>query len=163
MVGPISCYDTAATYSAISGHAVGFALEWDRIKLNLDFACMDTDINAWKCGGEGHFFNGGGHAPDFGNGIAFAQTTTLYGVRCHALCNWMGDDGFLKRLTNRVNTIILLGDVLITKLRVTNKYQEGAEYLVDIEVNTENLDHVLLMTGTATVRLPSRSEIEIKK
>jgi len=136
---------------------VGFALEWDRIKLNFDFACLDTEVNAWKCGGEGHFCDGAGHSQRFGAGIAFAQSTTVYGVRCHALCNWIGDDGFLRRLHNRLRNIILLGDVLLTKGRLTNKYTEGDEHLVDLEVNTENQDGLILMTGSATVRLPSRN------
>ena len=159
VVGPISIYDTAATYQMMCGHAVGFAMQWDRIKLNFDFAWLDPEVNAWKCGGECHFCDSKGHAPMYHeSGQAHAQYQTLHGVRCHAITNWMGDDGFLKRLQHHAVDGVLVGDVLKTKLRVTNKYTEGDEHLVDLDVSTVNMDDLLLMEGMATVRLPSRAK-----
>ena len=74
------------------------------------------------------------------------------------ICNWMGDDGFLKRLDDRVPIYPIIGDVFHCKGRVTNKSVENGEHLVDLEVSCENQDGIILMPGTATVRLPSRTD-----
>jgi hypothetical protein len=159
VVGPISIYDSVATFQALSGHAVGFAMQWDRIRLNFDYAVLDEEVNTWKCGGECHLCDHAGHTANYGGGLAYAQVATLYGVRCHAMCNWMGDDGFLRRLHNHATDVAFIGDVLKTKLRVTKKYNEGDEHLIDLEVNTVNMDNMPLMEGSATVRLPSRADL----
>jgi hypothetical protein len=159
VVGPISTYDTAATYTAVAGHAVGFATQWDRIRLCFDYAWLDPEVNAWKCGGECHLHDGHGHTTGYSRGQAFAFKCTMYGVRCHAICNWMGDDAFLRKMNHRVRDIVFLGEVLKTTIRVTKKYIENNEHLVDVEVNTENLDGDPLMDGSATVRLLSRSDL----
>ena len=71
--------------------------------------------------------------------------------------NWMGDDGFLKRLYGRLHLFNYVGDTTWIKGEVTAKRQEGDEYLVDIEIKAENQLKELTAGGTATVVLPARA------
>jgi hypothetical protein len=69
----------------------------------------------------------------------------------------MGDDGFLKVLEAQSRRINSHGDTSWMKGKVTKKYVDNDEHLVDLDVHCENQDGVKHMTGTATVRLPSRT------
>jgi acyl dehydratase len=159
IVGPLSVYDIAACYTAIAGHAVAFGLEWERVKVNPDFHWLDPEVNAWTCGGICHFHDDKGHAGIFDGGAAVAFYFQIEWLLGRMLTDWMGDDGFLKRLDDRFPIMPILGDVLCQKGRVTKKYIEGDEHLVDLEVHCENLDGLLMVPGSATVRLPSRTDL----
>jgi acyl dehydratase len=157
-VGPISVYDVAACYTAIPGHAVAFDLEWERIKLVPDFHWFDPDINFWTCGGICHFQDDKGHANIFDGGAAVGFYCQVEWVVGRMICNWMGDDGFVKKLDNRFPVYPIVGDVLRCQGRVTGKYLDGNEHLVDLDLVCKNQDGLVLMPGSATVRLPSRSD-----
>jgi len=157
-VGPYSVYDIAACYTVIAGHAVAFDVEWERIKLAPWFHWLDPEVNAWTCSGICHFQDEKGHAGIFTGGTAVGFYSQLEWLLGRVICNWMGDDGFLKKLDDRVPVYPIIGDVLCCKGKVANKYTEGSEHLVDLEVRCENLDGVILMPGSATVRLPSQTD-----
>jgi len=74
----------------------------------------------------------------------------------HLLTNWMGDDGFLKRLQVKIERPNLFGDTTWCRGRITGKRKEGSECLVDCELWTENQRKETTVTGTATVGLHSR-------
>jgi acyl dehydratase len=87
--------------------------------------------------------------------ISFAAQTE--GNICHMICNWMGDDGFLKYLYCKSRRINILGDMNWIKGKVERKYiNDEGEHLVDLKVWAENQDHIVHMPGDATVRLLSR-------
>jgi hypothetical protein len=75
----------------------------------------------------------------------------------HLLTNWIGDDGFLKRLRAEVRRFNIIGDTTWCKGRVVRKYVQDGEYLVDIECWGENQRGEITMPGEATVVLPSKS------
>lgn len=72
------------------------------------------------------------------------------------LTNWMGDDGFLKRLYAELRMFNVEGDTTWLKGKVTRKYAENGEYMVDIECWGENQRGDITMPGRATVILPSK-------
>jgi hypothetical protein len=102
--------------------------------------------------------DGKGHADIFTGGSAVSFYFQIEGLLSRMLCNWMGDDGFLRKLDDRVPILPIVGDVLCNKGKVTRKYVEGDEHLIDLEVRCENLDGEILMPGNATVRLASRTD-----
>lgn len=161
VVGPLSVWDCAAYITAISGHAVAFDLEWERIKLNFDFAYLDPEVNAWTCSGICHFCDNKGHAPVFTGGWAVGFYPQIDGLIGRAICNWMGDDGFVNRINTQVPVYPILGEVLRVKGQVTNKSTEGDQHLVDLEVHCENQDGLLLVSGSAVVRLLSRTDFKV--
>ena len=74
----------------------------------------------------------------------------------HLLTNWMGDDGLLKKLYVELRLPNFYGDTTWVKGRVTRKYVEGGEHLVDIECWGENQRGEITMPGHATIILPSK-------
>ena len=72
------------------------------------------------------------------------------------ITNWMGDDGFLKRLYAKLTLFNVVGDTTWLKGKVTKKYVKDGEHLVDIECQAENQRGDITMPGEATVRLPSK-------
>ena len=82
---------------------------------------------------------------------------TLQHLMGRLVTNWMGDDGFLRR----VNLLKLnnhpLGDTLFGRGKVKKKYiSANGEYLVDLEVWVETIRGYVSDVATATVSLISR-------
>lgn len=74
----------------------------------------------------------------------------------HLMTNWMGDDGFLKKLRVQLREPNYLGDTTWIRGRVTRKYAEGGERLVECELWGENQRGRKHSVGWATVSLPAR-------
>ena len=158
-VGPLSVYDNVcANAGIVQSHAVAFDAEWQRIKRVFHFSWLDPEVNAWTCSGICHMVDGKGHADIFSGGSAVSFYFQIEGLLSRMLCNWMGNDGFLKKLDDRVPVLPIIGDVLCNKAKVTRKYVEGDEHLIDLDVCTDSLDGEHLLTGNATVRLVSRTD-----
>ena len=81
----------------------------------------------------------------------------------HLLTNWMGDDGFLKKMYVELRRFNVVGDTTWCKGRVTGKGQgtgqrpDEVEHLVDLEIWGENQRGEVTTKGTAVVRLTSRT------
>ena len=80
----------------------------------------------------------------------------------HMLMNWIGDEGFLHKLTQRFPTFNLLGDTTWCHGKVTGKVLleeavDGKRHAVDCEISTVNQRGDQTTTGIATVVLPSRN------
>lgn len=158
-IGPLTVYDNVCAYAGIvQSHAVAFDAEWQRIKRAFYFHWLDPEVNAWTCSGICHMVDGKGHANIFTGGAAVSFYFQIEGLLSRMVCNWMGDDGFLKKLDDRVPILPIVGDVLCNRGKVTKKYVEGDEHLVDLDVWTDHLDGERFLTGSATVRLPSRTD-----
>lgn len=74
------------------------------------------------------------------------------------ITNWMGDDGFLKRLRAELRRFNIVGDTTWLRGKVSDKYIKDGEPLVDLECWAENQRGEVTMPGKATVRLPSRGQ-----
>ena len=70
------------------------------------------------------------------------------------ITNWMGDDGFLKKLNGRLQRFNIIGDTTWCKGTVVKKYIEDDQHLVDIDCWAENQRGEKTMLGSATVLLP---------
>jgi hypothetical protein len=87
-----------------------------------------------------------------------AQTASWAG---HMICNWMGDDGFLKKLHTRLYRYAPLGDTHWIKGKVTKKYVDEGKYLVDIDWEDKNQLGTKHAGGTATVQLLKKGEMMV--
>ena len=151
-VGPYSTWDAAAVLTVIAGHAVAFDKQYFQFKMlrpPKDFL-LDPLTNP-------HFTDAGSGSRQYTGGLAVGFYSQLEWLLGRMLCNWMGDDGVLKVLDDRVPIYPILGDVFCCSGEVTGKRKEGEEYLVDLVIRCENLDGVLLIPGTAVVSLMSRN------
>jgi acyl dehydratase len=75
----------------------------------------------------------------------------------HLICNWMGDDGFLRRVSAQCRLFNYFGDTQYLKGKVIDKYVENGDHIVEIEIITENQRGENTMPGKAAVVLPSLS------
>ncbi len=76
---------------------------------------------------------------------------------CNLFTNWMGDDGFLWKMSGDERTFNMMGDTTILEGRVVNKYIVGGKYCVDIEAWAKNQkDEQSMPANISTVILPSR-------
>ena len=75
------------------------------------------------------------------------------------LTNWMGDDGFIRRLDVQIRRPVFYGDTTWFNGEVVNKYkvtEGGVEYgAADIKLDGVNQLGLANTVGTATVYLPS--------
>jgi acyl dehydratase len=88
---------------------------------------------------------------------AAAVGVQLYCWLCHLLTNWMGDIGFLKKVSFQVRRSLYRDSLAICKGEVVKKYVENGEHRVDLKV--EMVDHngdAPIPNASATVILPSR-------
>lgn len=99
-----------------------------------------------------------GQAQILGLPSAVALAHQSEAALCHMICNWMGDDGFLKQLDCHARRINPHGDITLAKAKIARKYVEGDEHLVDLEAWCQNQDGIIHMPASATVRLLSRDE-----
>ncbi len=72
------------------------------------------------------------------------------------LSNWMGDDGFVRKLSVSLRRPNIFGDVSWCRGRVVDKRVEEGVHVVDLELAVVNQLDETTATGTAVVALPSR-------
>jgi acyl dehydratase len=80
----------------------------------------------------------------------------------HLVTNWMGDDGFLRKLRVQHRKFNFAGDTnwLLGKVVGKQKTDEGCE--VQLEIRIENQRGLVLTPGEATILLPSREHGPVK-
>jgi hypothetical protein len=85
-----------------------------------------------------------------------SQRMTWYG---QLFTNWMGDDGFLYKLSGDLRAFNLVGDVTFIEGKVVNKYMQGDSCCVDIEAwATNQRGEKSIPPHMNTVILPSREK-----
>ena len=88
---------------------------------------------------------------------AFVNTGFLTAALGRFLCDWVGVEGSLRKFKLEMRRMNLWGDTMTVKGKVTNKYIQGGEHLVDADVWVENETYGVATPCTATVNLPSRA------
>jgi len=71
------------------------------------------------------------------------------------LTDWSGPEGELKKITIRLGATVFPGDTLTSTGKITKKYTEGDQHLVDVDFNLSVAmgPHAW---GTATMALPTK-------
>ncbi len=76
---------------------------------------------------------------------------------CNLFTNWLGDDGFLWKMSGDERVFNMMGDTTILEGKVTKKYIEGKKYCIDIEAWAKNQrGETTMPPNRSTVLLPSR-------
>jgi len=91
-----------------------------------------------------------------GMGGVFAHGMLSMGFVAQALTDWAGA-GTVRKLGVRFAALVRLKDVVTCRGRVLAKASREGTHLIDLEVWAENQRGEKVVTGTATVALPSRS------
>ena len=97
----------------------------------------------------------------------YAQANGLPGVIIHGalkmaflaqlVTDWIGEWGTLKKFSVQYRGMDVPGDTLTCKGRVTRKWTEDGQHLVEAEIWLENGKGERTTPGSAVVALPSRS------
>jgi acyl dehydratase len=106
---------------------------------------------------------GGGHMdPNIAHAVgmpgAYDNGHQRIGWVAHLVTNWMGDHGFLKFLQTRIRRPNIFGNTTWCRGRVTGKRIDEGEHVVDLDIWTEDQDHVISTTGSASVVLLSKRD-----
>lgn len=72
------------------------------------------------------------------------------------LTDWVGEKGTVKKVSVQYRGNAFPGQKLLMKGKVTKKYQQGGENLVDLEIFVENPQGQKITPGSATVALPKK-------
>ena len=91
-----------------------------------------------------------------GMGGVFAHGMLSMGFVAQALTDWAGA-GRVRKLGVRFAALVRLKDVVTCRGRVVAKSSKDDTHLVEVEVWAENQRGEKVVTGRATVALPSRS------
>src|SRR2546428_5168054 len=91
-----------------------------------------------------------------GHSGLFVNTGFLQAALVRVITDWMGDDGFLRKLRFEMRRQQRPGDTMVRKGRVAAKYEHEHEDLIDLEVRAENEREGIATPGSATVVLPRR-------
>jgi acyl dehydratase len=75
---------------------------------------------------------------------------------CNLITNWMGDDGWLWKLSCQHRKFVYAGDTYWVRGRVNDKKQIDGRNEVHLEVRVENQWGTVTTPGTAVVLLPTR-------
>ncbi len=98
-----------------------------------------------------------GWAQKIGNPYAYDFGKMRNAWMCHLIINWMGDDGWLWKLSDQFRAFNYYGDTTWVKGSVTGKdVTSQGHHVVDLDVRCENQRGVVSAPGTARVILPSR-------
>ena len=97
------------------------------------------------------FARKGGHAD------VFMNTGFLQGALVRVITDWMGNDGFLKKLRFEMRRQQRPGDTVMCKGRVVSTYERDGDGCVDLDLWAENEREGVTTPGTATVILPRKS------
>ena len=89
-----------------------------------------------------------------GHEDVFMNTGFVQAALVRLITDWMGDDGFLKRLAFEMRRQHRPGDTMVCRAKVTSKKEADGASLVFLEVWTENEREGIATPGEATVVLP---------
>ena len=152
--GPLGMSDIMDFWVGIGGGWGAHRLRWKYMRRHPRWGVKDPKTSVMEPMVDVHYDSTKSGA--IGVPVAYDYAIQRFSWAGHLITNWMGDDGFLKKISLRCVLFNVFGDTQFLKGAVTKKYQEGGEYLVDVEIKCENQRGELTMPGTATVSLPSK-------
>ncbi len=92
-----------------------------------------------------------------GHSDLFVNTGFLQAALVRVITDWMGDDGFLRKLRFEMRRQQRQGDTMVCRGKVAAKHERDGDGIVEIEVWAENEREGVTTPGMATVALPRRS------
>jgi hypothetical protein len=154
VMGPLTTWDSAV---AMQGFGAACVTMNDLRKMQADTVIVDPVTNIPYQDIELHLTD------RVANMVNSYSTTLLAPPICHFLArlitNWAGDDGFLRRFSWHKLANTPFGDTIFGSGKVTRKYVENGEYLIDVDTRMESVRGFISNVGPATVSLLSREQI----
>lgn len=124
----------------------GYNLELDSLRMSLqtsgsqDFNAPHHDVEYIRSTG----------VPDI-----FVNTGFTRACLERVITDWMGDEGWLRKLSFRMKRMNMPGDIMTCKGKITKKFLKDDDHFVECDVWVENQREGVTTEATATVILPS--------
>jgi acyl dehydratase len=153
--GPLDVSDTVSWIVA-AGYSIAFGWKWNALKGDLDRCLIDPDTGAPHNAIDWHYVDNMAQVA----GLPYAHSIGRQNeaiVAC-VLSNWMGDDGFVKRLYCAHRATWFLGETITSKAKTKRKYVEDNEHLIDLDAWNELPDGTKTTVAEATIKLRSRTD-----
>lgn len=159
--GPLTHSDVVAFLIGTAHNSEAHGIAWRFLRKNPVWGYEDPDTGVMEWGVGVHMLDkiaqSRGWPMTFGLGN---QTFCWLGT---LITNWMSDIGFLKKLSARFEEPNWHGDTTWCKGKVTKKYIENNQGIIDIQTWAENQRGVVHTRGSATVILPVRTAATAKQ
>ena len=152
ITGPYTLLDACAAYGAWGG---SFATAWPAARETAGRGFRD-ESGAWLGDVCWHFLDDASKM--IGVPLAHSFAAQNEANICHGLCNWKGDDGWIKRWYVEQRSPRFFGDMGYIKGKVTKKYIEDGEHVVDLDIWLEIQGGHVCAAGNVTVRLISKED-----
>lgn len=152
--GPMEVIDMVSFACAIGSTMGSASTKWETIRTLHD--TRDPETNIWLTRDAFHYSDSYARAMGFPLALTYGALVESY--LAEAVCDWMGDDGFIKKLSHQQRRACFHGDVIRIKGHVSRKYEENGEHLVELTFWAENQKGVKLNPSKAIVKLPVRDE-----
>ena len=154
--GPLTQSDMNAFSAGMGTGGGAHALHWDYLRRHPAWGYTNPETGVPEPMGSG--VHGDNRvSSEIGVPVAYDLGVQRFSWCGNLLTNWMGDDGFLKKLDAQCRLFNMFGDTQWFYGRVIRKYVEDDEYLVDCDIWAKNQRDENTTPGHATVRLLSRN------
>ncbi len=138
-------------------------LHWEDVEVGAELGGFEIEINPRRAylqiSGSQDWYPIH-HDPTFarkaGHQDIFMNTGFIQAALVRVITDWMGDDGFLRKLYFEMRRQQRPGDTMVCKGKVTDRYRKDGEGLVELEVWAENAREGVTTPGRALVALPLR-------
>ena len=100
--------------------------------------------------------------PDYAKNVAKLPDVIVMGnlklaYIANAITGWAGEEGSIRKISIEYRRMDTVNTTITAKGKVTKKYQQDGENLVDLEVWVENEAGEVTTPGSAVVSLPARA------
>jgi acyl dehydratase len=158
--GPLTHADVVAFLVGTAHYSEAHGIARRFLKQHPIWGCEDPGTNVTEWGVGVHMLDK--IAQFRGQPMAFGLGTQTFCWFGSLITNWVGDDGFLKKLSAKFEVPNWHGDSTWCRGKVTKKYIEDNQGFVDIQIWAENQRGIVHTRGQATVTLPVRKPPSVK-
>jgi acyl dehydratase len=152
--GPMDVADACAR-TMVSCYPYAYAIKWAVMRNHLQHHPIDPETGEHILRRDWHYTD---HAAQL-FGYPYANSAGIQNemMLVHGITDWMGDDAFVKSMDSQDRRMVFFGDMTYIKGKVTRKYIENDEHLVEVGVWGENQDGVVHTKADFIVKLVSKA------
>jgi acyl dehydratase len=154
--GPLDLIDMVGYLCAIGAQHGGAATKWNIMGYSLDVTPKDPETGEYMNRQNLHLSDKFAQIVGMPMALAYAALNETY--VSEAVTNWMGDDGFVKKLVHQHRKACYHGDLVYIKGNVARKYIENNEHLVELSVWCENQKGEKVCPSSAIISLCSKDD-----
>ena len=153
--GPYDVSDACAR-TMVSCYAYAFAIKWACMRNHLQHHPRHPETNEYTIRRDWHYQDDMARLYN----VPYANAGGIHNemMLIHIVTDWMGDDGFIRSIDSQDRRMNFFGDMTWVKGKVSRKYIENGEHLVELDVYGENQEGVIHTKQTVVVKLVAKAE-----